>query len=152
MQAHAAAVDAEQFYGKSSGIGQRDPGFAETRRRLGALDSRVACAIRPSGERLFRNREARAGDLAGTKTRNRSGWPREKRQQRTWSGARIAEIKMIGGGIVEVHRTLHQAHSHEARVEIQSALRVARERRHMMQTQKHCLQFGKLEVDVENAG
>jgi glutamine---fructose-6-phosphate transaminase (isomerizing) len=53
---------------------------------------------------------------------------------------------VICGGVVEVDGALHQLQTEEVRIEVQIALRVAGECCDMMQTQKHSLQFGKLEL------
>src|SRR5262249_5209916 len=82
----------------------------------------VLQALKPVGGRAFWNCECHSIDLACAANSASRARPREKGHNCARGAARIAEIKMVRAGIIEIHRALDETQSEHASVKIQIAL------------------------------
>ncbi len=73
--------------------------------------------------RALRHAEDSLLRLADTKAAGRNMIPREECEDGAGRTGFVAEIEVIGAGIVEVHGLLHQPQAEDARIEIEIALR-----------------------------
>src|SRR3954470_10481386 len=83
--------------------------------------------LEPEAERGGANGEGRDRDLSHTLTSGAGTGPGEEGHDASRRAGRIAVVQMVGLRIVEVHRALHEPESEHATVEVQVALRVARD-------------------------
>ena len=63
--------------------------------------------------------------------------PREKRQERSGRPQLIAEVEVVGAGIVEIDGALHQTQLEHLGVIVEIRLSIARQSRDMVQPQQH---------------
>ena len=91
-------------------------------------------ALQPVAGRVLWNCERDGIDLARAANPTSRAWPREKRQDCARRAACIAEIKVVGAGIIEIHSALDKAQSQQASVKIQIALRITGNRGDVMKS------------------
>ena len=131
------ALDAGQGEPRPVGILERERRCAE------ALDGRVVGdalldqALGPVTDRALRNAEHGLLRFADAEPSGRGPLPGEKGEDRARMAGRVAVIEVIGAGIVEIDRLLHQAQAKRARVEIEVPARGACDARHMMDAARH---------------
>ena len=126
------ARDANEREAHAVGIGEGQNRLTET-----LLDRLVRHAffdeaVCPIADGAFRYAEHGLLREADTVAAPRSMRPREERQDRTGMADLVAEIQMVGAGIVVVDRLLDEPKAKNARVEIEIAGRITRNRGHMM--------------------
>lgn len=78
----------------------------------------------PPAERAAWHRERGGGGLTAAALAGCGVRPREERQQRAGAPRRVAEVEVVGAGVVEVDRELHQALTKNLLIEPQVPLRV----------------------------
>src|SRR5688500_11392372 len=76
--------------------------------------------------------ERGARDLARALPSPVGAGPGEEGQDTSRGACCVAEVEVVGAGIVEVDGSLHEAESENPGVEVQISLGVARDRGHMM--------------------
>ena len=110
------------------GIGEGDEGLAEA--LVGAFgDDAVALELDdPVLERLGGDEERGGVDHAGAAPPGRGHGEGEEGEDRAGPAAGVAEIEVVGAGIVEIDGELDQAEPEDAGVEIDAALGVGRDR------------------------
>ena len=110
------------------GIGEGDEGLAEA--LVGAFgDDAVALEFYdPVLERLGGDEERGGVDHAGAAPSGRGHGEGEEGEDRAGTAVRVAEIEVVGAGIVEIDGELDQAEPEDAGVEIDAALGVGRDR------------------------
>src|SRR5881409_3127975 len=86
----------------------------------------------PETDGAGKNRKRCDGDLTTALSATPSVRPREESENTPGASGLVAEIKMVGGRIVEVHRPLYQAQPKSTGVEIEISLRVAGNSGYMM--------------------
>src|SRR4030095_6328043 len=76
-----------------------------------------------------RDDKGRAGDLPVAGSARRHATRGEERQESPGRSRGIAVIEVVGEGVVEIHRELHQAQAQSSHIEVQVALRISGDRR-----------------------
>ena len=89
-------------------------------------------ALQPEAECCFRNAQCGFLGLARAEPARGHMVPGEERDDAAGATARIAEVEVIGAGIVEVHRPLDEAQAECPGVEIEIAARIAGDCRNVM--------------------
>ncbi len=84
--------------------------------------------LHPEAERGRRDGEGRHGDLPGSGAAGAGAGPREEGHHAAGGAGLVREVEVVGARIVEVHGPLHETQAQHARVEVQCALRIARDR------------------------
>jgi NAD(P)-dependent dehydrogenase (short-subunit alcohol dehydrogenase family) len=84
--------------------------------------------LEPEPERARQHGERRDGHLAGALAARLRTRPREERHDAARRADRIPVIQVIGLGIVEVDRALHETQPEHSGEEVEVALRIARDR------------------------
>ena len=103
-------------------IAEGHDGLAEAPRRRVMRNAILDEAMRPVADRTFRHPEHRLLGLADAEPARRDMLPRKEREDRAGRAGLVAEIEMIGAGIVEIHGLLHEPEAERARVEVEIAL------------------------------
>src|SRR5689334_21663506 len=113
-------------------VAESKHGLAESRRRV--FGRRVARleALAPEVERIRPYRKGDRGDLAITDLTSRNTRPRKECEDRARRSGRVTEIEMIGAGVIEVDRELHEPQPEHQRVEVERPLGIARNRSDVM--------------------
>src|SRR6202030_3900585 len=88
----------------------------------------------PEFERAFGNGEGNFLRFAGAVLARRHVFPKKKGQRRAGRADLVAEIKVPGAGIIEIDRALDEAQPQRAAVEGDMPLRLAGDRRDVMDT------------------
>ena len=123
--------------------------FAEPLRGRIVGDALLDEALGPVADRAFRNAEYGLLRLADSEPAGRRALPGEKGEDRARMAGPIAIVKVIGAGIVEIDRLLHQAQAERSGIEIEVAARRTCNGRDMMDAAGHApLRFGVLLVVV----
>src|SRR5580698_4695364 len=84
----------------------------------------VAQAVLPVVQRTLRDTEGGVSDLASSGVPTAGVWPREEGQNGAGRSSVIAEIEMVGTGIVEVDGALDEAQAEDLGVEVEVSLGV----------------------------
>src|SRR5687768_3447073 len=83
----------------------------------------------PEPDRAGKDGEGSDSNLSGTLPTAPGARPWKECQNRARRSLLVSEIEMVGGGIVEVDGPLDQTHAEHAGVKVQILLRIARDRR-----------------------
>src|SRR5262249_34990146 len=92
----------------------------------------ISQALRPELERRRRNLERDGRDLTRAEVPLRHPRPRKEREDRARRADPVAEVEVVGPGIVEVDGQLDEAKADDLRVEVERPLRIARDRGDVM--------------------
>ncbi len=108
-------------------IAEAQHGLAEALDRHLMRHALLDEAMRPEADRTFRNPEDRLLRLADAEAARSGMLPREEGQDRAGRGIHIAEIEVIGAGIVEIDGLLDEAQAEHPSIEVEIAARRARD-------------------------
>src|SRR5271165_6852564 len=137
------ALDAAQRKASSVEVFEREPRLAEALGWRVMADPLLDEAMGPVADRAFRYAEGGLLRFADSGPAGRRAVPGKEGENRAWMAGRIAVIQVIGAGIVEVDRLLHQAQAERSRIEIEVPARRACNGRNMMDAAEHApLLFG----------
>ena len=81
----------------------------------------------PEADRLGQDRERRDRDLSGSVAPGPGAGPGKEREEAAGSAGLVAEVEVIGLGVVEVHGALDQPEAEHAGVEVEIALGIPRD-------------------------
>ena len=90
--------------------------------------------IKPVADGAWWNGESSRFDLTGATNPATCPRPRKKRQDRSRCAACVAKIEVVRSWVVEINGTLNETQSKKPDIEIQIALRIARNRSNMMKS------------------
>jgi hypothetical protein len=98
----------------------------------------------PESDRARKDGERGDGDLATALSTAPRVRPREKGENAARTSCLVAEVEVVGSGIVEVDRSLYQSKAESSRIEIKIALGIAGDAGDVMDTgsaETHCGSF-----------
>src|SRR5687768_8657646 len=104
----------------------------ESRDRLAELDVVFDESLDPEADGAGQYCKGGNGNLSGPLTSAAGVGPGKERQDAAGGSFRIAKIKVVRSRVIEVHGTLHEAHSENPGVKVEIALRIARYGRDVM--------------------
>jgi hypothetical protein len=116
------------------GVFELEVGLVKARRRTTEFHLVRRQSILPIGKTLLRNGVGDGGDLAAATAADRGVNPGKKRQHGAGRARAVGIVEMVGAGVVEIDRLLHQPQSQEAAVEVIVALRGAAYGRDVMES------------------
>jgi hypothetical protein len=124
---------AHELEAEPVGVLERDHGLAGAPGGEPPCRPRVRDAVRdqplePEADGGGRHGERGHGHLAGADAAARGAPPREEGEDRAGRAGRVAEVEVVGAGVVEVDGLLDQAQAEDAGVEVDGALGVAADR------------------------
>src|SRR5438105_4785861 len=90
--------------------------------------------VKPVADRIWWDGESRRFDLTGATNSAACPRPREKGQDCSRGAARVAKVEMIRSWIIEVDRAFNETQSEKSAIKVQSALRIARNRRNVVKS------------------
>src|SRR5262249_38360542 len=124
----AGIRNADEREARTVRIREREHAFTEPLLQRLVCDALFDEAMRPIAERSRRHAERGLMRLADAPTALCGLFPRKEREDRAWLAGLVAVIKVIGAGIVEIHRPLHEAKPQRAGIEVEIAGRVSGDR------------------------
>ena len=122
------AVGRDELEPESVRVYQPDGLLSETSRYLEYPKLVLRQPVPPEVERSSRYRQGDDAHFSAAHPAAEGARPGEEGHQTPGLTDLVAEVEVVGAGIVEIHRPLHQPQPEEPRVEIEIALGISRDR------------------------
>ncbi len=122
------------FYLHAGGVGEGEDFFVEAAGAAGELDELLDEAVFPEGEGVGGDAEGGVGDFAGASGAAAYAGPWEEGEDGAGGAEVVAEVEVVGAGVVEVDGALDEAEAEALGVEVEVRLRVGGDGGDMVET------------------